>query len=373
MDFIAVTGTNGKTTCTYWIRHLLGGKKVGVIGTLCAFVGDKEIAYTAPKLTTPDARQLDEIIAKMRDMGVETVVMEASAHGIAQKRLYTVARKSDGVDGENGADGAWSVGSPLPIRVGVFTNLTQDHLDFFGTMENYARVKADFFMGDQVQVAVINADDAVGQDIIKRRVWGLRPYFSGRNFTETNANACVEVAREMGVCERKIRRRLKNLPNVAGRFNVFKMKNGATVIVDYAHTPDGLDKILTAARAMVDVRIGNLIAVFGCGGNRDTTKRPIMGQIASEKSDYIVITSDNPRNEPPADIMREIEAGVKGVPYRMIEDRAQATRFAIDMARAGDVVVIAGKGAEVTQEIAGVFYPYSDLEIVAKYIVRRRR
>jgi len=335
MDFICVTGTNGKTSTTFYIRHLLGGEKIGVIGTLGAFVGDKEVEYSGPRLTTPDGKQLCEIISKMKKLRVKTIVMEASAHGIVQGRM-------------NG----------IKYRVGVFTNLTQDHLDYFKNMESYAKVKTDFMCSDQIENAVVNTDDIYGRKIFASRD-NVRAYHVGKNFTESNANAAVEVAKIMGVGERKIQKRLKTMPQIAGRFQTLTLPSGATVIIDYAHTPDGLEKVLTAARAITKYR---LFVVFGCGGNRDTAKRPIMGQIAVELADYVVVTSDNPRNENAIEIMNQIGVGVK------IIDRETAIKHALDMAKAGDVVVIAGKGAEDYMEIKGVKYPYNDLSVVKNYI-----
>ena len=333
---------------------------MGVIGTLGAFVGEREIKYSGPKLTTPDAEQLREIFAQMIDLGVKTVVMEVSAHGIAQGRVRD-----------------------LTFRVGVLTNITQDHLDYFKTFEAYEQTKLGWFNGESVQVGIRAT---------------VRP-----NFMESNREVCAQVAREMGVSERVIRRRVRSLEPVSGRFNILAIKKNKAVIIDYdrakrghmrlplvvidyAHTPDGLEKVLGMAR---EITKGRLISVFGCGGNRDTTKREIMGKISAELADFTVITSDNPRNESPKVIMLQIEAGVKagesGVfvggkgavlgsgRHVLVEDRREATEFAIEMARAGDVVVIAGKGAETTQEIAGVFHPYVDADVVRDILRAKRR
>jgi UDP-N-acetylmuramoyl-L-alanyl-D-glutamate--2,6-diaminopimelate ligase len=329
----------------------LGGKHVGVIGTLGAFVGKREIKYAGPKLTTPDARQMDEILARMKRARVRTVVMEVSAHGIAQNRT-----------------------EKIPFRVAVFTNLTVDHLDYFGTIENYARTKINFMVGGTVETPVVNMDDPRGAEIIAARPDAVT-FSAGGDFTAANKNACVAVARIMGVKERKIAKRLKTLPAIPGRFNIFKSAKGFSVIVDFAHTPDGLEKILTAARNGTPNR---LFVVFGCGGNRDTTKRAPMGKIAMTLGDFVIVTNDNPRNENPLSIIYQIEAGIKSVPkhthlenYVLEPDRRRATEFAFENARAGDTIVIAGKGAETTIECAGVFSSYSDLEIVKDYLKKR--
>jgi len=342
MEIIGITGTNGKTSCTYILKHLLGNKRIGIIGTLGAFVGDKKIEYLGPQLTTPDRAQLDEIFEKFKFHKVKIVVMEVSAHAIAQNRIQGIN-----------------------FRVGCFTNLSHDHLDYFKTFENYAKTKVDWVSSDNVQVAVVNYDDAYGRDIIHKRQRNATPYKTfraGANFIESNVNACVEIALELGIAWRKIQKRVKTLPQVPGRFNVIKSKIGYTVVIDYAHTPDGLEKVLKESRSLVD-DTGKLIVVFGCGGDRDAGKRPIMGQVAKENADLVVVTSDNPRTENPMDIIEQI-----GVGDFKFEDRLVATHFALRKAQSGDVVVLAGKGAENTQEINGNFLPYNDTKIVTQYL-----
>ncbi|MDR0461968.1 MAG: UDP-N-acetylmuramoyl-L-alanyl-D-glutamate--2,6-diaminopimelate ligase [Christensenellaceae bacterium] len=389
MNIIGVTGTNGKTTCTYILRGLCGRPRtpsrhiVGVIGTLGAFIGDDCISksLTTPErngqthighLTTPDPIELHEIFYTMYKRGVRTVIMEVSAHAIHYKKV-----------------------AGINFRAGIFTNLTQDHLDFFNTMDEYAKTKANFMTGAQVQTAVINIDDPYGQDIYLNcesaesysindaidleMSQGHNSFNIGKHrldmnlagrFNVMNALACIKVARILGITFRKIKKRLATVEPVSGRFNVYKSKKGFSIIIDYAHTPDGIEKILTSARELVSEK-GKLIAVFGCGGNRDKTKREIMGKLAGNLADFAVVTSDNPRDESPEAIMLQIEAGVKATDnknYKLLEDRMEAIYFAFDMASEGDVVVIAGKGAETTQEIAGIFHPYSDIETVKDYI-----
>jgi UDP-N-acetylmuramoyl-L-alanyl-D-glutamate--2,6-diaminopimelate ligase len=368
MDIIGVTGTNGKTTITYIMRKLLG-KRVGVIGTLGAYIGNDCIEKS---LTTPDPIQLHDIFLKMYKKGIRKVVMEVSAHAIHYKKIAGVS-----------------------FACGIFTNLTQDHLDFFNTMQEYADTKISFMTGEQVKYAVVNADDESGKAILQKRpdaqsysiddvkklemsqgntvfYYKHRKYntkLSGR-FNVMNTLACIAGAKILGVSASKIKKRLLNVQPVAGRFNVFKAQKGFTVVVDYAHTPDGLEKILTSARELV-TGDGKLFAVFGCGGNRDKSKREIMGGIAGQNADEVIVTSDNPRDEVPLTIIKQIETGVKASKnknYKLLEDRLEAIYFAFSNAKEGDVIVIAGKGAETTQEIAGVFYPYSDIETVKDYI-----
>ena len=376
MTLIAVVGTNGKTTCTYMLRHILTKWGVpphappGIIGTLGSFIGDDCIATG---LTTPDPIELHETLAEMYRRGVRTVIMEASAHAIHYRKL-----------------------TGLTFRAAIFTNLSRDHLDFFETYEQYANTKIGFF-GANVQTAVINADDPASLKIkhpnivsyaldkpadftatnLKLRAGGSE-FKTGRarialnlpgRFNVQNALACIAVAQNLGVQRKAICRALKTLPKISGRFNTFLLKlprRKVTCVIDYAHTPDGLEKILTSVREFARKRI---IAVFGCGGNRDTTKREIMGTIAARLADFAVITSDNPRFESPRAIMLQIEAGMKIYTqnYTLCENRAKAIYYALDMAQDGDMVVIAGKGGETYMEIEGTRHDYSDENVIRKY------
>jgi UDP-N-acetylmuramyl-tripeptide synthetase len=365
MDIIGITGTNGKTTCTYILRHLLETKKnpVGLIGTL------------TQSLTTPDPIELHEIFAEMYAKGIRTVVMEVSAHAIHYHKV-----------------------AGIHFRTGVFTNLSQDHLDFFPTYEDYAMTKVNWMTGNQIQAAITNIDDQYGQVIARsaatdkaRSAYSiddisnlemtpgsstfnlgkhkLRVSLPGR-FNVYNALACIKAAQVIGTPMCKIRKRIAKIDAIPGRFNMVKAKNGASVIIDYAHTPDSLEKVLTTARELIGVATSRLILVFGCGGNRDQGKRAIMGKVAANLADFVIVTSDNPRNEPPLSIMYQIESGIKTsepIDYILIEDRKMAIHHALDMCMAGDVVVIAGKGAETTQEIAGAFHPYTDASVVEEY------
>jgi len=349
MDIIGITGTNGKTTCAHMMAHILM-KNVGIIGTL-----------GPGKLTTPDPIELHEIFADMYKRGVRTVVMEVSAHAIHYRKI-----------------------AGINFRTGIFTNLSQDHLDFFGTMEKYAQTKVDFMTSPAVHAAIVNTDDKYGREILDKHPYTFKYSLTDKDcqhitptFNRYNALACVAAARELGIKQRKIAKALRTMPQIPGRFQRI-----GNVIIDYAHTPDGLEKILLAARELCNWAQScaptRLITVFGCGGNRDKTKREIMGAIAARLSDYVVVTSDNPRNESPMAIMLQIKQGIKtgvgahdcalGEKYCLIEDRKKAIHHALNIAKPGDVVVIAGKGAETTQEISGNFIPYTDEQIVREYI-----
>jgi len=382
MQIIGITGTNGKTTCTYILRQLLEKKgasskgQVGVIGTLGAFIGDEQLEYG---LTTPDPIRLHEIFQIMYDRGVRVIAMEVSAHAIHYRKV-----------------------AGINFRCGIFTNLSQDHLDFFPTYEDYAMTKVNWVAGLTVQTTISNADDEYGRMIIEKHpnvkkysindVADLQMHATcsvfklekhkirlnmGGRFNVYNALACITAVREIGLPWRKIKKRLAQVKPVPGRFNVIKSGKGTSVVIDYAHTPDSLENILTTARELVG-NGGRLISVFGCGGNRDKDKRSKMGKISGDLADFTVVTSDNPRDESPASILLQIEAGLKTVTkskspdatYTLIEDRKDATHFALDMAKPGDVIVIAGKGAETTQEIAGVFHPYIDSDIVRNYFTK---
>lgn len=368
----AVTGTNGKTTVTYMLKSILEhtGKSVGLIGTNeITFCGKTEPA----KLTTPDPDKLHAIFSRMKEDGVSHVVMEASAHALALK-------KTDGIN----------------FAVGAFTNFTRDHLDFFGDMENYKQAKMRLF--SQCGFACVNNDAEFvptpkcetvtyglteNADIYARNV-NMTP--SGSSFdvcyrgqTQSaqinltgkfniyNALCAVGMALGLGVSLTDACNGLAELKSVSGRFNVFQAKKGA-VIVDFAHTDDGLANLISAVR---EITSGSVITVFGCGGNRDKTKRPVMGNVAGRLSDCVIVTSDNSRYENPNDIISDIMQGItaSGIDEYYIEpDRRKAIAKALGMMKEGDSVVVAGKGAENYQEIRGVKYPYSDIEFIKKAI-----
>lgn len=367
LKIIAVTGTNGKTTTCKMISEILryDGKSVAVFGTLGIFINDRKIDCC---LTTPDPPELHRAFEIAYLAGVEYVVMEVSAHAMHLEKLYGIK-----------------------FAIAVFTNLTRDHLDFFKDMECYFSAKRKLFTTYDVGFAVINADDAYGRRLLEcaplpmasygiydpsdvfaidaRYATGTRcvvncfddifrldTHFSGE-FNLYNALAAITVARLLSVETECIIRAFMRMRAVEGRFNV--IDGGRRVIIDYAHTPDGLENLLKAARSLAS---GRLIVVFGCGGNRDHGKRPLMGEIAGRYADFCVLTSDNPRYEDPLRIISEIEVGVKetGAEYAIIPDRESAVKYAIDTAERDDVVVLAGKGAEEYIEENGVKRPYSD-------------
>jgi len=378
MNIIGITGTNGKTTTSHIIFHILSANKIpcGIIGTL----GTKtfpQIENLSSSLTTPDPIELHEIFAKLYSHGIETVVMECSAHAIALKKLCGIQFKQ-----------------------GIFTNLSMDHLDFFGDYRTYADTKINWF-GSCMDLAIVNSDDAeystirerctskklltYGLDredahltafdidfgglgtsfkaIIKKRSFKVATTLKGR-FNVYNTLSAIMSCQDLGLKNSQIVRALKTLPQVPGRFNTLTI-NDKIVIIDYAHTPDSLEQIITTSRELVGDG-GKLITLFGCGGNRDIEKRSIMGEISTRLSDSTIITSDNPRDESPMSIMLQIEAGAKlnNDNYILIENRKDAIYYGVTMAKKGDVLIIAGKGAEDYQEIKGKKIPFSDYEVV---------
>ncbi len=372
MKIVGVTGTNGKTTVAHMLYSIFSeaGKNVGLIGTLGARYGGISVP---PELTTPDPVNLFSLLADMRRAGVEVVAMEVSAHALALRKV-------------------------LPIRFAeaVFTNLTQDHLDFFGDMEKYGRAKAALFTPAQCREAVLNTDDAFARSLlgcgVPCRTYGLETpadHFAlveretirgarillnledelveaelgmtGRH-NVYNALAAATAARAMGVSAEAISRGLSSA-RVEGRLERVASVRGAEIFVDFAHTPDGLEKSLCALREHCK---GRLIVLFGCGGNRDRGKRPKMGEIAARHADFSILTSDNPRYEDPVAIIAEIEAGFRPVSenYLAMEDREAAIGFAISRLKADDVLLIAGKGGEREQEIMGIKYSYNDKDVI---------
>ena len=382
LTMVGVTGTNGKTTTTHLIAAIWrkAGVKPGVIGTIHNVVGDKVLPVTN---TTPESLDLQKLLAQMVDEGVGGVAMEVSSHALALNRVA-------GVD----------------YRVAVFTNLTQDHLDFHGTMEEYLAAKAQLFQTD-IEYAVINADDAAAvklkkisqgkvytygieqsADVIATDIqvtpqgvnytvqgpWGehkLALKLTGR-FNVYNSLAAYTAAMAMGYTTEIVIEALNQVSGVAGRFELVDKGQRFAVVVDYAHRPDGLENILTTARQITS---GRLITVFGCGGDRDRTKRPIMGEIAARYSDLSVVTSDNPRTEDPNAIIQDVVPGVQRIAspenYLVIADRRQAIWRAIEMAQEGDVVVIAGKGHEDYQIIGKTKYPFDDRLVATEALAVR--
>lgn len=377
LKLVGVTGTNGKTTTTYMLESIFkaAGKSAGVIGTLGISYADK---FVSPDLTTPDPIFLHSILADMQSCGVEYVFMEVSAHALHFNKI----------------DG-------LRYEVGIFTNCTQDHLDFFKNMRDYAECKKKLFQDGRCKYAVLNSDDKLGMqlsDEIKNAVsFGLKnpadvfavdiaEKLNGTSFVINlfdelyemnlnvpalhnvyNAMGAAACAKILGIRTEDIAKGLNELKNVTGRLEHVANYNGADIFVDFAHTPDGLEKSLQALKKLCN---GNLFCLFGCGGNRDKTKRPIMGEIAAKYSDFCIITSDNPRYEDPYDIITDIEKGLKnsGKRYVTVTDREAATEYAVNLLEKGDILLVAGKGGEYYQEIMGIKHSYNDNTVIRKII-----
>ena len=376
LSIIGITGTNGKTTTAHMIRSILSeaGKRVGIIGTLGAAFADVTIA---PALTTPDPVFLFSLLADMVKSNVEIVVMEVSAHALA-------------------------LGKELPIvyDAAVFTNLTQDHLDFFGNMRSYGEAKKKLFRPAKCRFAVLNADDRFTGELtglgVPYKLYGLENPADSFAVVESeslggtrsvlnlsdelceteipltgrhnvyNALAAATVARKFGASAEAIAKGLQKT-QVDGRLEHVATYRGAHIFVDFAHTPDGLEKSLASLK---DNCTGRLIVLFGCGGNRDVGKRPLMGEVAAKLADFAVITSDNPRYEEPLTIIAEIEKGYRRISdkYAVVEEREEATEYAVNLLQRGDVLLVAGKGGEYEQEIMGIKYSYNDKSVILSCI-----
>ena len=379
MCMIGLTGTKGKTTTSFLIKSILeeAGKKVGLIGTVCSMIGDEVIPT---KLTTPDPIDTQAMLAQMRDAGVDCVVMEVSAHALALDRLAGIC-----------------------FDVGAFSNFSQDHLDFFEDMDAYFKCKMRFFEPCMTKKAVYNADDdRVNEGFAAMQRQSLRIgiregsdiYANDIEISERGSNFLISwhkhfrvsialklagifnvynallaagICIELGIGADEIRRGLEDVRAVPGRIELLETDTPYRVILDYAHSPDSLENILKAVR---ETTKGRMIALFGCGGNRDRAKRPLMGEIAGELADYCILTSDNPRNEDPMEILAEIEEGIKGsgCAYTVIENRREAIKYALKSARPSDVIVLAGKGHETYQEIRGVRHPFNEKIVVAELL-----
>ncbi|MBQ7165149.1 MAG: UDP-N-acetylmuramoyl-L-alanyl-D-glutamate--2,6-diaminopimelate ligase [Clostridia bacterium] len=369
-----VTGTNGKTTTCHLIRNVLrsAGHETGLIGTLGIFYGNVEIA---PELTTPDPIFLHKIFADMVKAGVEIVVMEVSAHAVALKKI-----------------------EGIKFEAGVFTNCTQDHLDFFGNMERYEAAKAEFLTDKYCDFTVFNTDDELGRKLflsagrnsvsygidapsdvfavnVKEEISGtafvmnlfdniynVKCRMAGV-FSVYNCLAAATCCAVLNVDFDDIVDGINRTEGVRGRIELVKNLLDKKVFIDYAHTPDGLGNVLKTLRKCTP---GKLICLFGCGGNRDKTKRPLMGEISGELADFTVLTSDNPRFEDPCDIISEVESGLKKKTndYITIQDRKSAIKYAVSKTGKDDVLLIAGKGAEDYQEIMGVRHEFNDRKFV---------
>ena len=376
LKLIGITGTNGKTTVSYLIKKILeeAGKRVGIIGTNEIIVGKDAVGIVSSTPTTPNSLELRKIFKKMLEMGAEYAVMEVSSHALDLYRVYG-----------------------LNYDVGVFTNLTRDHLDYHKTMENYFLAKSKLF--DISKIGVINNDDEYGKrledmvsckkitvgtnnaDILCRDIeidekgsaftvkYGEKRARAELNisgmFSVYNALCAIGAGLSAGVDFDTVIRGLGKAAGVKGRLERVPTDTDYTVIIDYAHTPDGLENVLSAINSF---KKGRLISVFGCGGDRDATKRPIMGDIGTRLSDIAIITSDNPRTENPNKIIDEITAGIKEGRYEVIPDRREAIGYALSIAENGDIVLLAGKGQETYQILGKDKIHFDEREIVKEFL-----
>jgi len=379
MTMIGITGTNGKTTSTYLLKHILEktcGAKVGLVGTIQNMIGE-DVLET--ERTTPESFELQQLFRQMLDAGCTHVIMEVSSHALVLSRVAGVR-----------------------FQTGLFTNLTQDHLDFHKTMEEYRKAKSLLF--SVCDTGAVNLDDAAAEAMIAEAKCPILAYTAeGKNgqlsasnlnlqadgvefdasyegqkqriclqipgkFSVYNALGVCAMALNLGLSLQQIAQGLSDATGVRGRAEVVPTPGyDYTVLVDYSHTPDSLENILRTAREFCK---GKLIAVFGCGGDRDPIKRPIMGRVGGELADLVVVTSDNPRTEDPMKIIGQVEAGVKetDTSYVVIENRREAIRWAMDHAQSGDVIILAGKGHETYQEIGHEKFHLDDREEVILHL-----
>lgn len=375
LKLIGLTGTNGKTTTTFLIKQILEnvGKKVGLIGTVQNMVCDE--VYPA-KYTTPEPYELQKLFSMMVDAGCEYCVMEVSSQALAQGRVNS-----------------------LRFTLGAFTNLTQDHLDYHKTWENYFEAKRLLFKN--CDIAVTNADDSHGLKIVENlELKNLVTYavntnnatYTAKNvrfkpngvdyelvgeesigrcrcpipgrFSVYNSLCACACALALGVGFDEVLGAVAQSQGVKGRIEVVPNDKDFTVIIDYAHSPDGLENIITSLR---EIAKGRVVTLFGCGGDRDKTKRPKMGRIAAELSDFCIVTSDNPRTEEPGEIIKDILEGMKNIdtPYTVIENRREAIEYAIKNAKTDDIILLAGKGHETYQILKNETIHFDEREVVA--------
>lgn len=376
---VGITGTNGKTTVTYLLKSILeeAGMCTGIIGTNQNIIGDKVLVTQSTTPTTPNALELQQLFAEMVESDAECVVMEVSSHALELERVHG-----------------------CHFDAGVFTNLTQDHLDFHKTMENYLKAKAKLF--DISDKGVVNLDDEGGREIVKSakcdmltvglgnecdlcaknisitargvdfdmeykgKIYPAHIAIPGK-FSVYNAICAAGAAIELGIDMKTIINGLERATGVMGRVEVVPTDTDYTVIIDYAHTPDGLENIINAVKEFAK---GRVITLFGCGGDRDNTKRAVMGEIAGRLSDYSIITSDNPRTENPDEIVAQIVEGMAKTEgeYKVIVDRREAIGYALDFAKADDVIILAGKGQETYQIIGKEKYDFDERVEVYKHL-----
>jgi UDP-N-acetylmuramoyl-L-alanyl-D-glutamate--2,6-diaminopimelate ligase len=389
LKLIGVTGTNGKTTTTHLLAAIYrsAGDITGIIGTISNWIGNLELPVDK---TTPESLELQQLFSRMVDQGVNTAVMEVSSHALALRRVVGCR-----------------------FKTALFTNISQDHLDFHQDMDDYLRTKAILFrmlsLEDKCEprFAIVNCDDPGAGEILAASQVNVVTYGLGEKamvratevevtskgvsflivtpwgasrvalkltglFNVYNALAALAAGGADGLPLEEMIKSLQSVSGVRGRFEKIDRGQDYTVIVDYAHTPDGLEKVLETAR---EITSGKLISVFGCGGDRDRGKRPLMGEIAARLCDLAVVTSDNPRTEDPLTIIADVRKGmngISGVNYVTIPDRRQAIAYALGRASAGDVVVIAGKGHEDYQIIGSRKFPFDDREEVTKFLEKNK-
>ena len=369
---VGITGTNGKTTSVNLLNQIwqLSGRKTGVIGTIGTEIN--ETKYSGVR-TTPEASELQSIAALMIQENVSNLAMEVSSHALVQERL-----------------------SGAHFKIAGFTNLTQDHLDFHQSMENYFEAKSRLFNDDLSDLSVINIDDPYGKKLFalnphkaisvsradKSGDWHYQSVKANQNGFDVeiigkkdqlvtgnfpllgehnldNLILAVAIAAESGLSTDEISAAIPNLKSVTGRLEQVNLGQNFNALVDYAHTPDAVERVLKSARSFT---LGKIIAILGCGGDRDKGKRPLMGQALINYSDIAVFTSDNPRSESPQQILKEMVGELSVVtPNKVIEDRKEAIKYAVSMALGGDTILLLGKGHEVGQEVNGVNTPFSDL------------
>lgn len=372
LKLIGITGTNGKTSISYMLKSILedAGHKVGLIGTIQNMIGNEVIAT---KNTTPDAYELNRLFSLMKQQGCSYVVMEVSSHALDQKRVCN-----------------------LFFDVAIFTNLTQDHLDYHITMENYLVAKKRLFK--MCKTAVINADDeyadtliegldcrvvtyslgnaatysakainyyptSVEYELVSDTILNHIKFNTGGKFSIYNSMCAAITALEIGLPIFEVAASIENIVGIKGRAESVPTGRDFSVIIDYAHTPDGLKNILSTFQ---NCKKNRLIALFGCGGDRDKTKRSIMGNIAVRYADYVIVTSDNPRSEEPMEIIKDILVGTEGsnTPVKVIENRTDAIKYAISIAKTDDILVLAGKGHETYQILRDKTIHLDEREII---------
>ncbi len=377
LKLIGLTGTNGKTTTTFLVKQILenSGKRVGLIGTVQNMICDE--AYPA-KFTTPEPYELQKLFAQMVEAECEYCVMEVSSQALAQGRV-----------------------AGLEFEIGAFTNLTQDHLDYHKTWENYYNSKRMLF--EHCKTAVTNADDKYGLKIVSDLPCSVVSYAINTNsadyvaknvqfkadgveyqlvgeligkvncpipgrFSVYNSLCAATIALTLGISFDNVLTAISKSNGVKGRIEVVPTPGkNFTIIIDYAHSPDGMENIISSLREIAPKRV---VTLFGCGGDRDRTKRPLMGKIAAELSDFCIVTSDNPRSENPSAIIEDILEGMKGVstPYEVVENRKEAIRFAIKNAQPQDIILLAGKGHETYQILPTGTIHFDEREAVAEIL-----